>query len=124
MAAYIAKRLLAAVPVLLGVSVVAFVLVRLVPGDPVTAMLGAQYNEAQARVLRERYGLDRPVPVQYALWLGRVVRGDLGRSAFTRQPVRSAILERLPVTLELTAIGVLFAVGMGVPLGVASAVRR
>ena len=123
MVRYIAGRLLGAVPVLLGVSLVAFLLVRLVPGDPVTAMLGAQYSEPQALVLRERYGLDRPLPVQYAIWLGRVARGDLGRSVFTRQPVRAAIAQRLPVTLELTAIGLLFAFAVGVPLGTLAAVR-
>src|SRR5918998_2485819 len=99
MARYLAKRLLGVLPVLLGVSVVAFLLVRLVPGDPVTAMLGAQYNEAQAAALREHYGLNRPLPVQYAKWLGHVVRGDLGRSVFTRQPVREAIAPRVPVKL-------------------------
>ena len=123
MAGLLLKRLLGVVPVLLGVSLVAFLLVRLVPGDPVTAMLGAQYSEPQARVLRERYGLDRPLPAQYVTWLGRVVRGDLGRSVFTRQPVRAAIAQRLPVTLELTAIGLLFAFAVGVPLGTLAAVR-
>jgi peptide/nickel transport system permease protein len=120
---YVLKRLLAAIPVLLGVSVIAFALVRLVPGDPVTVLLGPGYNEQQAAVLRERYALDRPLPVQYVTWLGRAVRGDLGESFFTGQPVLRAMLERLPVTLELTAIGILFAVLVGVPLGIASAVR-
>ena len=123
MAGYALRRLLMAVPVLLGVSLVAFALVRLVPGDPVTALLGPGYNEQQAAALREKYALNRPLPVQYAAWLGRAVRGDLGESFFTGQPVRRAILERLPVTLELTAIGVAFAVLVGVPLGVTSAVR-
>lgn len=123
MTTYVLKRLLAAIPVLLGVSVIAFALVRLVPGDPVTVLLGPGYNEQQAAVLRERYALDRPLPVQYVTWLGRAVRGDLGESFFTGQPVLRAMLERLPVTLELTAIGILFAVLVGVPLGIASAVR-
>jgi peptide/nickel transport system permease protein len=97
--------------------------VRLVPGDPVTVLLGPGYNEAQATVLRERYALDRPLPVQYVAWLSRAVRGDFGESFFTGQPVSRAMLERLPVTLQLTFIGVLFAIVVGVPLGIASAVH-
>lgn len=119
---YVLRRLLSAVPVLLGVSIVAFALVRLVPGDPVTVILGPRYNEEQAAELRRQYLLDRPVPVQYLAWLGHAVRGDFGQSFFTGQPVMRAILERLPVTLELAVIGVLFAILVGVPLGVASAV--
>ncbi len=112
-----------AIPVLLAVSFVAFVVVRLVPGDPVTALLGPGYNEGQAAVLREKYALDRPLPVQYVAWLGRTIRGDFGESFFTGQPVLQAILQRLPVTLELTAIGIAFAILVGVPLGIISAVR-
>ncbi|HEV7298131.1 MAG TPA: ABC transporter permease [Tepidisphaeraceae bacterium] len=123
MSTYIIKRLLAAIPVLLGVSIVAFALVRLVPGDPVTILLGPGYNEQQAAVLRERYALDRPLPMQYVAWVSRAVRGDLGESFFTGQPVLRAMIERLPVTLELTAIGILFAIFVGVPLGIASAIR-
>ena len=123
MIGFLFRRLLAAVPVLLGVSVVCFALLKLVPGDPVTVLLGPGYNEQQAAVLRQKYGLDRPVPLQYLLWLRQVVRGDFGQSVFTGEPVLSAILDRLPVTLELTAIGLLFAVFVGVPLGVASAAR-
>jgi peptide/nickel transport system permease protein len=123
MTQYTLRRLLMAIPVLLGVSLVAFALVRLVPGDPITALLGPGYNEQQAATLREKYALDRPMPVQYLAWLGRAVRGDFGESFFTGQPVLRAIMERLPVTLELTLIGVTFAVLVGVPLGIASAVR-
>jgi peptide/nickel transport system permease protein len=122
MIGYLVRRLLAAVPVLLGESVVTFALVRLVPGDPVTVLLGPGYTPEQAEALRERYALDRPLPVQYLAWLGRAVRGDLGQSIFTGEQVSRAILERLPVTLELAAIGVAFAVLVGVPLGVISAI--
>jgi peptide/nickel transport system permease protein len=123
MTGYVLRRLLQAIPVLLGVSLVAFALVRLVPGDPVTALLGPGYNEQQASILRQEYALDRPMPVQYLAWLARAVRGDFGESFFTGQPVLRAIVERLPVTLELTAIGITFAVLVGVPIGVVSAVR-
>lgn len=123
MVGYAIRRLLMAAPVLLGVSMVAFAAIRLVPGDPVTTLLGPGYNEAQAAALREKYALDAPLPVQYLAWLSRALRGDFGESFFTGQPVLQAILERLPVTLELTAIGIGFAIVLGVPLGVASALR-
>ncbi len=124
LARYLLKRLALSIPVLFGISILAFLLVRLVPGDTVTVMLGAQYNEDQEQVLREKYGLDRPLPMQYAIWVSNLLRGDFGQSTFTGQPVLTAILERLPVTLELTAISVLFALAVGIPLGVRAAVRR
>jgi peptide/nickel transport system permease protein len=123
MARYTLKRLLSAIPLLLAVSVVAFALVRLVPGDPITALLGPGNNPEQAAALRQKYALDRSLPVQYLAWLGRAVRGDFGESFFTGQPVLRAIVERLPVTLELAGIALLFAVLVGIPLGIASAVR-
>lgn len=119
----LARRLAISVPLLLGVSIVAFALVRLVPGDTVTAMLGPQHSEREAAILRERYGLDRALPAQYAIWLGRVLAGDLGRSSFTGTPVAQAIAERLPVTLELTALAVLVSLAIGVPLGGVAATR-
>ncbi|WP_245752138.1 ABC transporter permease [Planifilum fulgidum] len=124
LAKYLLKRIALSIPVLFGISVLVFLLVRLVPGDTVTVMLGAQYNEEQAQMLREKYGLDRPVHVQYALWISNLMKGDFGHSTFTGQPVLTAILERLPVTLELTAISVLFALVVGIPLGIQAAVRR
>ena len=121
---YLLKRLATLVPMLLGVSVVAFALVRLVPGDTVTAMLGARYNEKEAATLRQEYGLDRSEPAQYLIWLGKVARGNLGKSRFTGTPVTEAIGERLPVTLELAGIALLIALGVGVPLGTVSAMFR
>ncbi len=121
---YTLKRVLIAVPVLIGVSVISFFIVRLVPGDTVTAMLGAHYSEAEAEALRVKYGLDRPLFAQYAYWLGNVVRGDFGQSAFTGRPVLEAIAERLPVTLQLVAISIGLAILFAVPLGVAAAVKR
>ncbi len=123
-ARYTLKRLLIALPVLAGISVISFFIVRLVPGDTVTAMLGAHYSEAEATALREKYGLDRPLPVQYVVWIGNVVRGDWGRSAFTGQPVSVAIAERLPVTVQLVAMSILFALLVALPLGVYAALRR
>ncbi len=118
------RRLAIAAPLLLGVSIVAFALVRLVPGDTVTAMLGPQHSEQEASILRQRYGLDRSLPAQYAIWLGCVLRGDLGRSSFTGTPVAQAIAERLPVTIELAALAVLVSLVVGVPLGAIAATRR
>lgn len=121
---YALHRLGAAVPVLLGISIIAFFIIRLVPGDTVTAMLGTQYSEAQAEALRAQYGLDRPLIVQYGLWLGNVLTGDLGESAFTGQPVRAALVERLPVTAQLVAFSIGLALCIALPLGVWAAVRR
>lgn len=121
---YFLRRVLLAAPVLLGISVLAFALVRLVPGDTVTVMLGMQYTEERAEALRESLGLDRPLPVQYAVWLGRVARGDLGVSGFTGQPVVDALRERLPVTLQLAGTAVLLAVLVAIPLGMVAAANR
>lgn len=121
---YALNRILIALPVLVGISVISFFIVRLVPGDTVTAMLGAQYSEAEATALREKYGLDQPLPVQYVIWTGNVLRGDLGRSAFTGQPVAAAIQERLPVTVQLVAMSIMFALLVALPLGVYAAMRR
>lgn len=121
---YTLNRLLIALPVLVGISIIAFFIVRLVPGDTVTAMLGAQYSEEQAEALREKYGLDRPLITQYAFWIGNVARGDLGRSAFTGQSVTGAIRERLPVTAQLVGISITLALLVALPLGVMAAMQR
>lgn len=116
--------MLIVLPVLFGISLISFFIVRLVPGDTVTAMLGANYNEEQAAVLRMKYGLDQPIITQYLIWIGNVLQGDFGYSYFTRQPVLETILERLPVTLELAILSVLFAVCIALPLGTIAAIRR
>lgn len=124
MGKYIIKRLLIAIPVLFGISVLTFFMVRLVPGDTVTALLGANYNEAQAEILREKYALDKPLYVQYGIWISNLVQGDFGQSSFTSQPVLDAILERLPVTLELTLVSVLFALLFAIPFGAYAASKK
>ncbi len=123
MLAYLTRRLLISAIVLLGLSVGVFAMVRLVPGDTVTAMLGTNYSEADARALREQMGLDRPLVVQYFIWLGRAATGDLGTTA-GGQPVAQRIGQALPVTLELMAIALGIAVFIGIPLGVLAAMRR
>lgn len=124
MRTYLLRRLLILLPVLLGISMLSFSLVHLVPGDPVTTLFGTQYTEARAEALREEYGLNRPLPLQYLTWLSRVVRGDLGESTYTRQPVAEAIARRLPVTGRLLALSLLFALLTAIPLGTLAAVHH
>ncbi len=121
---YIGKRLLISIPVLFGISIIAFFMVRLVPGDTVTAMLGTNYNQEQAEVLRANLGLDQPIITQYFIWLGNLFHGDFGYSHFTSTPVLKAILVRLPITFELTFLSVLIAVVIAIPLGTIAALKR
>ncbi|MFW5786653.1 MAG: ABC transporter permease [Halanaerobiales bacterium] len=121
---YIMKRILISLIVLFGISIIAFFLVRLVPGDTVTAMLGVNYNEAQAEQLRAKYGLDRPIPVQYGLWISNVIKGDFGRSFFTQKPVLNSIMLRLPVTLQLMGMSLIYCIFIAIPLGTIAAVKR
>lgn len=109
---------------LLGVSIIAFFIVRLIPGDTITVMLGARYNEEQAAILRAAYGLDRSIPAQYGIWIRGVVSGDLGFSFFTKKPVLATIGERLAVTAQLAGLSLLFAVVFGLTAGVLAAVKR
>ncbi len=124
MVKYAIKRLLWAVPILFGISVISFFVIRLVPGDTVTAILGAHYNEEQAVFLRTKMGLDRSIVYQYLIWIKGVIQGDFGFSAFTHKPVLDSILERLPITLELAFISLVTAVLIGIPMGALAAVRR
>jgi peptide/nickel transport system permease protein len=121
---YLLRRLAAMVPVLVVVSVVVFSLIHLTPGDPVAIMLREESDPATLAALRHQLGLDRPLPVQYATWLYRAARGELGRSIRTNQPVTEAIRERLPVTFTLAAVATVLALAVAVPAGILSAVRR
>jgi peptide/nickel transport system permease protein len=112
------------VPVALLVTVIAFVLLRLSPGDPVLIFAGEDRDPATLAQLREALGLDQPLPVQYVVWLGHVVRGDFGRSFRNRQPVGEAIVERLPATIELGGSALVFAACIGLTVGTLSAVKR
>ncbi|MFT8246508.1 ABC transporter permease [Roseomonas sp. BN140053] len=113
------SRLLDLAVVLFGVSVVVFLLIRLIPGDAVAIMLGANSEVTPERVaaLRERLGLDQPLPVQYARWAWAALRGDFGTSIWTGRPVAGEILANLPPTLELTALSLILGAGLAVPLG-------
>lgn len=124
MLAYTIRRLLLTIPVMLLVATAVFLLLHLTPGDPVGVMLGTDASEAQRLAVRKELGLDRPLPVQYAEWLSRAVRGDLGRSLFLDQPVTRALLDRVQPTLLLTVMSSLVAVIIGLPTGVLAARRR
>ena len=125
---YVLRRLVLAVPLLVGITFVSLLVIHLAPGDPTELQLGELSPEstAQARqALRELYGLDRPVPVQYWTWLTRLVRLDFGRSfAPDGRPVLEKIAERLPVTLALNVIEMIIILALAVPIGVLSATRQ
>jgi len=124
MATYLIKRLLLAVPVLLGVSVVVFTMIRLIPGDPAQLMAGQAATEEIIREIRETLGLDRPVVVQYAIFLRNAARGDLGHSLFNRAPVTEELALRFPRTVRLGVASMLVAAAIGVPAGIISATRH
>jgi len=112
------------IPVLLGVSIVVFFMVRAIPGDPAQIMLGQQATQEQVQQVRENMGLDKPIFVQYGLFLKDAIRGDLGDSIVTGRPVTTELMVRLPATFELAAFAMLIAILVGVPVGVISAVRQ
>lgn len=124
MARYIARRLIALIPVLLGISIVVFLLVHLVPGDVVSVMLGPSATPEAREALRKLFGLDRPLIMQYLTWLGNVLQGDVGTSLRTGQPVMSSILSRFSVTLELTGLAMLVALAIGIPAGLIGAIKQ
>jgi peptide/nickel transport system permease protein len=117
-------RLALSVPMLLGMSVLVFLIIRLVPGDPVLAVLGLNATPQLVANLREELGLNDPIYVQYFSWLGGILHGDFGLDYRSDEPIGGMLLDRLPVTLELTAIALTMAVVAAIPLGVIAAVRR
>lgn len=125
MARYLFRRLLYFVPVIFLITVVVFLITMLLPGDPALAFLGeANINDKVAyEAMRKELGLDRPLPVQYALWLGRALQGDLGRSIRTHETVVDALVARLPVTIELAAVALVIALVIAIPVGIVSATR-
>ena len=125
MSRYLAVRLLGAVPTLIGVSLLTFLFIRLIPGDAIAARLGTStvLTPDQLASLRAYFGLDQPLPLQYWNWISSLVRGDAGFSIRTGRPVWVEIGERLPATLELAAAAALIAIVVGIPLGLLSAMR-
>ena len=121
---YALKRLLVAIPSLLIASVIVFSLARLVPGDVVTLMMEENQYAQDLEEMRAKLGLDRPIYRQYVEWMGRMARGDLGQSLYTGKPVLHELAWRLPVSLELGTVALVFAVLIGVPIGIVAAVRQ
>jgi peptide/nickel transport system permease protein len=124
MHAYLLRRLLLTVPVLFGVTVIVFLVISLVPGDPAKAILGTFANADSVAQVRHQLGLDRSLPAQYAIWLGHLLQGDLGRSYILHKPVMDEILARLFPTLLLAGVALLLAAILGVLLGIIAAVRQ
>jgi peptide/nickel transport system permease protein len=120
---YIVRRLLLLVPVLLGVSVIIFMVLHLSPGDPAEIMLGSQATQADLERLRAELGLTEPLYVQYVHWLGLVARGDLGRSIWMKRPVLAEVLGRFKATLVLTGAALVLSTAVGLALGIVSAIR-
>lgn len=121
---YILRRLLMLIPVLLGVSFLVFTIMEFTPGDPVTMYLGASYTDEAYESISHELGLDQSFPVRYGKFVLDAVQGDFGISYSTRQPVVNELLPRLPKTIELSFAAMLFAVSIGIPLGVISAVKQ
>ncbi|MCO6179859.1 ABC transporter permease [Ciceribacter sp. RN22] len=121
---YIGKRLLVAIPTLLIVSIFVFSLQKLLPGDPVLAMAGEERDPQVIEFLREKYRLNDPVVYQYGYWIANVLQGDFGMSLRTNQPVLELIGEKLPVTIQLAVMSMIFAFVIGVPMGILAAVKK
>lgn len=124
MGAYIRRRLVQSVVVVWGVSVLVFFLLRLAPGDPVSLLLVESASPEQVAAAKAKWGLDKPIPVQYAVFLGRALRGDLGDSLFFQQPAIEVLMERMPATLQLSAAALLFSLSVAIPIGMLSALKR
>jgi peptide/nickel transport system permease protein len=121
---YIARRLIALIPVLIGVSILVFSLIRMIPGDPVTVMLGERARPADIERVREEMGFNRPIHIQYLEWMRRILRGDLGTSIINRTAVADELRQRLPATIEIVIVSMIIGVTAGVSIGIISAIKR
>lgn len=124
MTAYVVRRLLLMVPVAFLVTIGVFMLIHLTPGDPALILLGEDRTPQAIAEIHQELGLDKPLYLQYVIWLGRLAHGDLGRSITTHEPVLNAITDRLPATLELGIVSLLWSLLVAIPLGTIAAVRR
>jgi peptide/nickel transport system permease protein len=118
---FVVRRLLLLIPILIGLSILVFVWIRALPGGPAEALLGERANPEAIRQIREQYGLDKPVYVQYWTYVKTTAQGDLGTSVTTRRPVLDELEQRFPATIELTISALIFAVTLGIPLGFVAA---
>ena len=121
---FIIRRLLLSIPVLLGVVAIVFIMIRVVPGDPCQAALQEKANPETCFVFRERFGLNEPLPIQFVIYFKDLVTGNLGESIRTGQPVTEILVQRMPTTIELTFFALVFAISVGIPLGIISAYKR
>ena len=121
---YVFRRLVSTLPVLFGVSTLTFLLIHFVPGDPIDQMLGDHVSFKDKQHIRQELGLDKPLLEQYTIFMKGLVKLDLGRSLYSRQPVAQKIWERIPATAELTVFSIFFALLIGLPLGVLAAIRQ
>jgi peptide/nickel transport system permease protein len=121
---YFLKRLIQIIPTIIMITFVVFLMMRSIPGDPVVALLGDAYTEEDAIKARQTYGLDKPLLVQYGIWLGKLVQGDWGASILSGRPVLSDVLVRLPVTLELIVLSMVVALVIAIPAALVGALRQ
>ena len=121
---YIAKRILLLIPVLIGVSILSFMLIHLAPGDPARTIAGEHASTQTIKALQEKYGLDKPLVTQYWIWFRQVLKGDLGRSIVSNQHVMREILDRFPNTVELTFVSMFIAIAVGSIAGIVSASKQ
>jgi len=121
---YIIRRLISAIPVLLGILIVTFALARMIPGDPCKAILGEKATVAVCERFNREYGLDKPIYVQLGIYMNDVLHGNFGNSIRFSRPVTTILIERLPMTIELGTIALLIAIAVGIPAGIISAVYR
>jgi peptide/nickel transport system permease protein len=121
---FVARRVLLTIPILLGVSIVVFIMIKIIPGDPVASLLGVNSTPQARAMLTHRLGLDKPLPVQYLTWLWHTLQGDLGTSIAQQMPARSMVVSAFWNTLLLTAFAAIVAIGGGVILGAIGAFRR
>jgi peptide/nickel transport system permease protein len=124
MTEFLVQRAGISIVTLFVISLVVFTGVRMIPGDPARVMAGTDADQAGLEEIREKYGLKDPIPIQYLRWIGLALRGDLGESIRTRDPVARTVATKLPITIELACLSILVAVGIAIPAGVLAAVRR
>ncbi|SDZ48468.1 peptide/nickel transport system permease protein [Jannaschia faecimaris] len=124
MLSFFLRRLAIAIPTILLISVFVFALQKLLPGDPLLVLAGEERDPEVLEFLREKYRLNDPIPVQYLTWIGNALQGDLGTSFRTNQPVTELIAQKLPVTIQLALMSLIFAVVIGIPAGILSAYRK
>lgn len=124
MLGHIARKLLAVIPTLLLVSIILFTIISLLPGDAALAVVGEAVNQEDLTKIRQELGLDKPVYIRYLDWLGKILQGDLGRALKSNQPVIDIVLQRLPVTVELTLLAMIISTIIAIPAGIFAALRR